>query len=275
MSGPANGVSSDGVGYGRPPKACRYKPGVSGNPKGRPRKKSPPEISWDALGVSDLFLATLGQEVNGIERGQSFTVKCLGAVMQTMAASALKGNVQAGRTLLKFSLDLEKQQAEARAALLISALEAQMSLDRHLVAWRAAGRDEGELMVHPRDIEIDWSTGEVRLYVALTREQRDARTELVGLLNEAMAAILVTLAVAAEDGDDGILKIVRDAAHAQIEHINAYLPSRFRRSPPGEDESDFAKAALEPISEVAREASKRWSRRMLPHLKTIFASNKL
>jgi hypothetical protein len=32
-------MSDDGVGYGKPPKRSRFKPGVSGNPKGRPKRR--------------------------------------------------------------------------------------------------------------------------------------------------------------------------------------------------------------------------------------------
>lgn len=32
-------MSDDKVGYGKPPKASRFRPGASGNPKGRPKRK--------------------------------------------------------------------------------------------------------------------------------------------------------------------------------------------------------------------------------------------
>jgi Family of unknown function (DUF5681) len=33
----SDAVSEDAIGYGRPPKSNRFRPGVSGNPKGRPK----------------------------------------------------------------------------------------------------------------------------------------------------------------------------------------------------------------------------------------------
>ena len=33
-------MSSDGIGYGKPPKHSRFQPGQSGNPKGRPKGKA-------------------------------------------------------------------------------------------------------------------------------------------------------------------------------------------------------------------------------------------
>ncbi len=42
---------SDDIGYGKPPKSGRFKPGVSGNPKGRPKRKPAPlaEIIKNAI----------------------------------------------------------------------------------------------------------------------------------------------------------------------------------------------------------------------------------
>ena len=36
------------TGYGRPPLSGRFQPGVSGNPKGRPKKKTPRSLSASA-----------------------------------------------------------------------------------------------------------------------------------------------------------------------------------------------------------------------------------
>jgi Family of unknown function (DUF5681) len=32
-----DGVNEDAIGYGKPPKSTRFRPGISGNPKGRPK----------------------------------------------------------------------------------------------------------------------------------------------------------------------------------------------------------------------------------------------
>ena len=44
------------VGYGKPPKSKRFKPGASGNPKGRPKGKKSRHNSADTHALMALFL---------------------------------------------------------------------------------------------------------------------------------------------------------------------------------------------------------------------------
>lgn len=260
MSG-ADKSSGYEVGYCKPPKASRFKPGVSGNPKGRPRK-APGSTSWEGLGVSEHLLAALSLDVAGNSRGQAVSLPYLEALMHQLKAASLNGKDRIALALLKISLAREKQEAQARASVLANALEAQIWLDRKRDAWVASGREEIDMDVHPLDIEIDWIAGEVKFFVALTREQRDVRAELVKLRDEALASLVVTLALAADDGDDDLLRLMREVARQEIEHINRFLPSRFRRAAPGENDVDRAKVALEPISAATRVAAKQWSKRI-------------
>jgi hypothetical protein len=50
-----------GIGYGRPPKATRFKPGVSGNPNGRP--KGTRNLATD-------LAAELGEQITVRENGR-------------------------------------------------------------------------------------------------------------------------------------------------------------------------------------------------------------
>jgi len=56
-----------GIGYGKPPRATRFKPGTSGNPKGRPKCASSPlgEI------VNDVLNAPVKYRENGRARTSS------------------------------------------------------------------------------------------------------------------------------------------------------------------------------------------------------------
>lgn len=252
------------VGYGKPPRAHQFKPGVSGNPKGRPRKVREP--SWEELAVDDLLISTFARELTGFENGRKSTVTSLDAVVRRMVASALKGNVQAQRAVLKLASDRAKKFEDDRNRTLFSAFEAQIELDRRLSKWLANGNEENSIAVHPRDIEIDWVAREVRLFVALTREQLEARSLIITLRDEAIAAIQVSLATAAEDGDDGILEFVRNVAASEIDYLNQFLPSRFRRSRPNESRHEAAKAALG-LPAALREQARNWHRRVGPILK--------
>lgn len=84
------------VGYGKPPKSGQFKPGKTGNPKGRPRRRN--TISQDR----DLVLHELiTVEINGKPR----KITRQNAIIRTMSALAIKGDVRAAR----FMFDLERR----------------------------------------------------------------------------------------------------------------------------------------------------------------------
>jgi hypothetical protein len=79
------------VGYRKPPAATRFKPGRSGNPKGRP--KGSPNLSTD-------LSAELGEQITVREGGQVRRVSKQRALIKSLTAKALQGDVRATTALL-------------------------------------------------------------------------------------------------------------------------------------------------------------------------------
>ena len=75
----------DAVGYGRPPKHARFKPGQSGNPRGR-RKRS--------TQLPDLIRAELDQTLTLREGGRERRVTKREAIVKQLVALAIKGNTK-------------------------------------------------------------------------------------------------------------------------------------------------------------------------------------
>ncbi len=78
------------TGYGNPPKETQFKKGTSGNPKGRPKRKS---LKEDVLKELSAFIT-----IN--ENGQSLRVTRQNALVKRMIAEILSGNMQAMRILV-------------------------------------------------------------------------------------------------------------------------------------------------------------------------------
>jgi Family of unknown function (DUF5681) len=90
------------VGYGRPPKATRFKKGVSGNPKGRPK---------GSLNVATVFTKTLRERVVINEHGQRKTVTKLEAALKQMVNKAASGDQRSLRLLIELARDAETKQS--------------------------------------------------------------------------------------------------------------------------------------------------------------------
>lgn len=105
----ANNPASYKVGYGRPPEHSRFKPGQSGNPKGKRKgQKNFQSIARAALGEKIVVRTS---------RGPKRMAK-LEALMQTSISNALKGNPRATDQVFKIAreIGLADEMAEAIAA---------------------------------------------------------------------------------------------------------------------------------------------------------------
>lgn len=90
--------NSDGtyqVGYGKPPKETRFKPGRSGNPKGRKKKTE---------SVAGQVTRILAKRITVTEGGTAKRVTLQEVMLTTLANKAAKGDLKA----LAFILDLAK-----------------------------------------------------------------------------------------------------------------------------------------------------------------------
>lgn len=108
------------VGYGKPPKSGQFKPGKSGNPKGRPRVVRTLEEDRQLV-LNELV--TL--EING--RPKKLTRQTV--ILRTMSTLAMKGDVRAARFM--FDLDRRHKSEDPSAAEPDSGLNAE---DRALLA---------------------------------------------------------------------------------------------------------------------------------------------
>ena len=80
------------VGYGRPPLRGRFKPGQSGNPRGRPKKtRSVPELIADAL----------DRKIWITVEGRRKRVSVESGIILQISHRALKGDLKAAQLLLR------------------------------------------------------------------------------------------------------------------------------------------------------------------------------
>src|SRR5689334_21850096 len=95
------------VGYRKPPKATRFKPGQSGNPKGRPRGS--PNLATD-------LSAELGEQITVREGGQARRVSKQRALIKSLMAQALQGDVRATTALLALYARVISEPPEDKSA---------------------------------------------------------------------------------------------------------------------------------------------------------------
>lgn len=86
------------VGRGKPPIAGQFKPGRSGNPKGRPK---------GARNVSTVIDEVLNERIAVTERGRHRTITTLEALVRGLRADALAGNPKSRLTMISLAFQVE------------------------------------------------------------------------------------------------------------------------------------------------------------------------
>lgn len=227
----SDGPSEYKVGHGKPPIDSQFKKRRSGNPKGRPRKPPDPREDVQLKSVNALILAESERLVPLTGGGKPVSLPAAQAVFRALLASAGKGNVHAQRAFLQLVVNAQAHKDKVQSETLRLAYGLKLDLEISRTSWLAQGGNEMSMVLHPSDVEIDWQTGQVKLYWAVTCEERAARALLLRMLDEGQAVLLRSIATIAEDGDDRLLEIGREIAERQICIVNEHLPSRFRRPP--------------------------------------------
>ncbi len=80
------------VGYGRPPEKTRFRPGRSGNPRGRPKKPK---------SIREKFERELARKVAVREDGRVRKIPKIDLWVRRVIADAIKGSHQASRILIE------------------------------------------------------------------------------------------------------------------------------------------------------------------------------
>ncbi|WP_426034872.1 DUF5681 domain-containing protein [Brevundimonas sp. DC300-4] len=96
----------DPVGYGRPPRASRFAPGVSGNPSGRPRGTVAIRSSLDKV---------LSRKVSVRLDGKRRRVPATEAVLLQLSNKAMGGDPQSIRDYLRIAMSHGQDTEEAEA----------------------------------------------------------------------------------------------------------------------------------------------------------------
>jgi hypothetical protein len=92
------------IGYGRPPASGRFRPGVSGNPKGRPKRRLTPLVEIITTALDDLITYR--------EHGRTKVATGRELCLKTLVDRAISGDLEAAELALKIR-DRAEQHGDA------------------------------------------------------------------------------------------------------------------------------------------------------------------
>lgn len=161
------------VGYGKPPAETRFKPGQSGNPRGRPKgaRNKLPALNEERLKGIILEEAYRAIRINDGDR--QVKVPMAQAIVRAVAVNAVKGQQRAQRLFTELLTTTERENKALHDAWMDAALTYKIEWDRELERRQRFGiTDLPEPLPHPDHIVIDLNAGSVRVTGPSTREEK-------------------------------------------------------------------------------------------------------
>ena len=161
------------VGYGKPPVHSRFKPGQSGNSRGRPKgRKSRPGSDSGALEerLKGIILEEAYRPLTVRDGDDYVKIPTIRAILRSVALKAAQGHQRSQKMfadLVGMAEGEKRRQAEQH---LEAAIEYKVDWERELEHRERTGQTGPEPFPHPDDIVIHFNTGHVEVFGPMTKE---------------------------------------------------------------------------------------------------------
>jgi Family of unknown function (DUF5681) len=155
----------------KPPTHSRFKPGQSGNPRGRPRgaNNKSPQLAEERL--KDIVLAEAYRTIKVHDGERSVSVPMAQAVVRALAVSGAKGNNRAANLFTQMITKIERENNQRHFEFMGSALDYKLAWTKELERRERLGIVAPQPVPHPDDIEINPRTGEVKIIGPMIQEE--------------------------------------------------------------------------------------------------------
>lgn len=165
--------------FRKPPPEFQYKPGTSGNLKGRPPKKRPAPMGFGTGGgitdrLSSIAMEEAMRPVTVRDGDKVSEMPAFQAAFRTMVRAAAQGNTKAASQVLEFLGQAEKDRAERAAAILGFASDYKEKFTEQFERHKRLGWPPPDIYPHPDDVIINEATGEVKIDGPMSKDAAEA-----------------------------------------------------------------------------------------------------
>jgi hypothetical protein len=169
---PATDEPSYEVGFRKPPVASRFKPGQSGNPRGRPKGARSKRPALNEERLKTIIIDEAYRTIKVSEGRRQITIPMAQAVIRALAVNAARGQLRSQRMFATLLSEVESANKALWDEWLQTAIEYKVGWEQELERRASLGISGAEPLPHPDDIVIDSRTGQVIVKGPRTKEDK-------------------------------------------------------------------------------------------------------
>ncbi len=203
------------VGFAKPPEHTRFKPGRSGNPRGRPKgsKNKPPVLQGERMQA--IILEEAYRTIRVQDAGRTVTLSMAEAIIRSLALAAAKGQQRSQRLFTELLRTTEAAKMELHDEYLKTLIEYKSGWEERIEECKRLGIEPPDPIPHPDQIVIDFANNTARVEGPMTKEEKVEWDQLREKKIEWAAKIKDVSDMLA----DGANEHIRDALLNELEHL--------------------------------------------------------
>lgn len=207
------------VGYAKPPDHTKFRKGVSGNPRGRPKRAKNKLPALNEERMKAIILEEAYRTITVRDGTKNVTVPIARAVLRSLAVNAVKGQHRSQRLFSELLASVETSNRTTYDEWMKTAIDYKIEWDRELARRKRLGIiDAPQPLPHPDHVVIDIRAGTANIIGPATREELaewETWIERQKMFEEELDELQQLLEDATEDNEIAFIK----AEIAQTEKV--------------------------------------------------------